>query len=187
MKINEYSKIPSMEMEDDDFDSRQDNSDDDNESGDSVYEPVADTEQSNSDISETRERKSRIVNKCYNKKVEKKWSPEGTFKLIESIEVFPILWGINSSNCQLSRDMIWREVADRINDDRSVNDCKGKWLNLRKTFYKKLVEYRKGRSDRHDDQMISIKWPFFNALMFFKNQESSTINAVQFSIILVGR
>lgn len=113
-------------------------------------------------------KKTSAAKKCYNKKVEKKWSQEDTLKLIGSIEARPSLWDMSSPAYKLPKEMVWQEIADQINDGRSVNDCKGKWQNLRTTFNSKLSAYRKKKSGQGTDETISIVWPFFDSMMFLE-------------------
>lgn len=87
------------------------------------------------------------LRKNYNKRVERKWEKEDTLKLIQEVEARPLLWDVGAAELKLPKEHLWEEVAAALN--ANLNDCKGKWGNLRTSFNVKLAAYQEKIGSRH--------------------------------------
>lgn len=112
------------------------------------------------------EKKAKVKQKSYRKKVETAWSREKILKLIEEVEARRILWDAGCAEYKLPKDIVWQEVADTI--PTSFNDCKGKWANLRTTFNSNLEKLRKKKSGQGTDEQMQISWKYFKPMMFLE-------------------
>lgn len=104
--------------------------------------------------------------KSYRKKVETVWPDENITKLINEVEVRRSLWDAGCAEYKLPKDILWQEVSDAI--PVSINDCKGKWSNLRTTFNYNLEKLRRKKSGQGADEHFQITWRYFKPMMFLE-------------------
>ncbi|XP_065356044.1 uncharacterized protein LOC135950426 [Calliphora vicina] len=125
--------------------------------------------------------KSRPKQKSYRKKVESAWTHEYILKLIEEVEARRSLWDAGCAEYKLPKYNLWQEVADII--QVSVNDCKGKWTNLRTSFNCNLEKFRKKKSGQGTDEQFQIVWRYFKPMMFLETtkvrQATQSISSMQ--------
>lgn len=105
--------------------------------------------------------------KSYKKKVESEWSQEDSYKLIKEVEARRVLWDAGCEEYRLPKPDEWQEIANALGRD-SVNDCKGKWTNLRTTFKRKVAEIRIKKSGQGTDESYKTNWPYFKMMQFLE-------------------
>ncbi|KAM7356646.1 uncharacterized protein ACRADG_002301 [Cochliomyia hominivorax] len=98
-------------------------------------------------------------------------------RLIEEIRKRPPLWDFQNteSKSRIFVPDLWREVAENMGPDVTVEDCKRKWKNLRDAYRAEIkrIEYRiekdllKGVYDPKYD--YGSKWAYFKAMRFIKD------------------
>lgn len=161
---------------DDEFDEENDSVDNDDKEVDPDFQLGG-----KANDSAAKKSKARPKQKSYKKKVERKWSDEDINKLIKEIETRPVLWNAGLPEYKLSKEIVWQEVADAI--PAELNDCKGKWGNLRTTFNTNLAKLRQRKSGQGADETATISWKFFNAMMFMEttriNQSTSSTSSME--------
>lgn len=104
--------------------------------------------------------------KSYKKKVERQWTDDDILKLIKEIEAHRVLWDFSDPRYKCSKEIVWQQVADAVSSN--VNDCKGKWGNLRTSFNSNLVKYRKRKSGQGTDESFTVAWKFFQPMLFLE-------------------
>lgn len=107
--------------------------------------------------------------KSYRKKVERVWSTDEILTLIREVEARKVLWDAGSDGFKLPKDSLWRQVADAI--PAGVNDCKGKWTNLRTSFNSNLNKHRKKKSGQAANHATKITWQFFKPMLFLESNK----------------
>lgn len=170
---------------DDEFDNDDEILEGDNEVTDPNYDPNENTE-SHSPASNQAGKKPKVTKqkqKSYKKKVESTWTDDEIYKLIKEIEAQRVLWDMGTPEYKLPKDTVWQQVADIVS--ASVNDCKGKWGNLRTTFNSNLSKYRKTKSGQGTDESCPITWKFFKAMMFLEANKVSQSTQSTSSMTLV--
>lgn len=122
--------------------------------------------------------------RSYRKKVDRLWSNSEIFRLIREVEKRSILWNIGSDEYKMPKDHDWQEVANSI--PALVNECKGKWTNLRISFNHYLKKYKHERSGCVDNHGGKVTWRFFKPLLFLDtgkvSQSSSEPNIVHYVV-----
>lgn len=169
-------------------DSRAGDYDDDDESRDPNYTPINQVrKRSQSPIDSQLSKKSkRPAQKSYKKKVERKWSEQDVTKLSTEIEPRRILWDMGSAEYKMPKESVWQEVADA--NSTSVNDCKGKWANLRTTFNVNLAKYRQKKSGQGTADSVAINWPYFKMMMFLEANkiQQSTQSTTSMPLVIIS-
>lgn len=170
---------------DDDFEYNEQMLDGDNELTDPNYNPDENSESRSltGNQAAKKPKVSRPKQKSYKKKVERTWTDDEIYRLIKEIEAQPVLWDMGIPEYKLPKDTVWQQVADVIS--ASVNDCKGKWGNLRTTFNTNLSKYRKTKSGQGTDESCPITWKFFKAMMFLEASKVSQSTQSTSSMTLV--
>ncbi|XP_022166411.1 uncharacterized protein LOC111030965 isoform X2 [Myzus persicae] len=84
-------------------------------------------------------------------------------KLVEMVAKFDCLYDLASPlyKNQLIKDNAWREIAEQIN--RSVEDCKKRWRNIKDTYQKRV---RKGNGTGSSALSKPKHWPLADMLTF---------------------
>lgn len=106
-------------------------------------------------------------------RVEHIWSVEETVQFLRDVRANRVLWDVNAERCSRRRDNIWQKIADAI--PTTVNDCKGKFTNLRTTYAMNVEKYR--RQQEAGVAEPSIMWKFFK-MMRFLDTNSSTVSSL---------
>lgn len=114
--------------------------------------------------------KIRKVYKQIRPKVNTEWSHDDIIKLITAVEERPTLWDISSPQYKLPKTPIWQEIADFI-EERTADECKAKWSNLRVTFKTNLSKSKRQKSGSAAGG--TIVWKYFNSMMFLEVNETS--------------
>ncbi|XP_065361480.1 uncharacterized protein LOC135955107 [Calliphora vicina] len=111
-------------------------------------------------------KKTRRKKKSYRKKVESVWTHKDIMKLIEEVKGRRSLWDVGCAEYKLPKENLWQEVADSI--PVSINDCKGKWANIRITFNRNLQKLQRKESGQGADEEFQIAWRYFKPMMFLE-------------------
>lgn len=177
---------------DSDQDSREGDFDDDDELNDPTFVPIETTFQpietssvSQSPTGSQVAKKPKSKQKSYRKRVETAWSHENILKLIQEVEIRRSLWDAGCAEYKLPKESLWQEVADAI--PASINDCKGKWTNLRTSFNSNLDKYRKKKSGQGTDESISISWKYFKPMIFLETNKvrQSTQSTTSMELVII--
>lgn len=135
----------------------------------------------------TKTRKARPKQKSYKRKVERSWTEEEILNLIKEVEMHPALWDFSCPEYKLPKDAVWQDVANILS--ASMDDCKGKWGNLRTTFNYNLAKYRKKKSGQGSDEIVTVSWKFFKSMMFLEaskvSQSTQSTSSLQLVILFL--
>lgn len=124
----------------------------------------------------------------YVKKVEHDWSHEETLKLNSAVEERRVLWDFGMPQYKLPKSGAWKEVVDAIGSSTTVDDAKGKWMNLRITFKSNLAKYRAKKSGQGTSESVAIHWRYFKCMMFLEanDVQQSTESTSSFELVAVS-
>lgn len=94
------------------------------------------------------------------RKIETEWLPSDVKMLIHLVEERNLLWDPSKSTHKDSkmRENAFQVIAEALN--RTLQDCKTKWDNLR-------AQYRSYQAK--SKQNVSVKWQYFELLSFLDN------------------
>lgn len=128
-------------------------------------------------------KKSKKIYKQIRPKVNGEWSHEDIVKLITAVEQRPTLWDISSPQYKLPKTVAWQEIADSFGE-RTADECKAKWSNLRVTFKTNLSKSKRQKSGAAAGGFIV--WKYFNSMMFLDvNETSQTTESISSMVILI--
>lgn len=109
--------------------------------------------------------------KSHRRRVERLWSTTDIMTLIREVEARSILWYIGSDEYKLPKEHVWQEVADTI--PASIDQCKGKWTNLRISFNTYVKKYRLERTFEGPNQAGKTIWKFFEPMRFLETYKAN--------------